>query len=45
VPENKADAFSSASRAVMEGASLPVLQLSVPLVVEARAAKNWDEAH
>ena len=44
-PENKADTVSAAARTVMEGASLPVLQLSVPLVVEARAAKNWDEAH
>jgi DNA polymerase-1 len=29
----------------MEGASDPVCALSVPLVVEARAAGNWDEAH
>jgi DNA polymerase-1 len=29
----------------MEHASLPTLQISVPLVVEARAAANWDEAH
>jgi DNA polymerase-1 len=29
----------------MEKASLPVLELKVPLVVEARAAQNWDEAH
>jgi DNA polymerase-1 len=29
----------------MEGAPFPAVQISVPLVVEARAAKNWDEAH
>jgi DNA polymerase-1 len=30
---------------VMESATDPIVQLSVPLVVEARAASNWDEAH
>lgn len=30
---------------VMENASMPVLQLSVPLQVDAQAADNWDEAH
>jgi DNA polymerase-1 len=29
----------------MEKAALPAIGLSVPLVVEARAARNWDEAH
>jgi DNA polymerase-1 len=29
----------------MERAALPALQISVPLVVEARAAANWDAAH
>jgi DNA polymerase-1 len=29
----------------MERSSLPAISLSVPLVVEARAARNWDEAH
>jgi len=33
------------ARAVMEKATLPAIQLRVPLVVEARAGKNWDEAH
>ncbi|MDE2474356.1 MAG: DNA polymerase I, partial [Alphaproteobacteria bacterium] len=33
------------AREVMEKASLPAIQLRVPLVVEARAGKNWDEAH
>jgi DNA polymerase-1 len=29
----------------MEGAAPPAVDLSVPLLVEARAADNWDEAH
>jgi DNA polymerase-1 len=29
----------------MEQAALPAVSLSVPLLVEARAADNWDEAH
>jgi DNA polymerase-1 len=29
----------------MEGAAEPAVQFSVPLVVDARAAPNWDEAH
>ena len=29
----------------MEKASLPAVEISVPLVVEARAADNWDAAH
>jgi DNA polymerase-1 len=32
-------------RKVMEQAALPAVHLSVPLLVEARAADNWDEAH
>jgi DNA polymerase-1 len=32
-------------RKVMEQAALPAVNLSVPLLVEARAADNWDEAH
>jgi DNA polymerase I len=30
---------------VMEEAPLPLLHLRVPLAVDARAARNWDEAH
>jgi DNA polymerase-1 len=30
---------------VMEKASLPAVEISVPLVVEARGADNWDAAH
>src|SRR5579871_3559585 len=30
---------------VMEKAALPAVEISVPLLVEARAAENWDAAH
>ena len=30
---------------VMENAHKPVLNLSVPLIVDANFGKNWDEAH
>jgi len=32
-------------KTVMENAAAPAINLSVPLVVDARAAQNWDEAH
>jgi DNA polymerase I len=32
-------------RGVMENAAFPTINIDVPLVVEARAASNWDEAH
>jgi len=44
-PEAEADATCAVAKRVMEKAALPAVALSVPLVVEARAAKNWDEAH
>jgi DNA polymerase-1 len=45
VPDKEIDALSKVTKAVMEKAALPAVELSVPLVVEARAAANWDEAH
>jgi DNA polymerase-1 len=30
---------------VMEGAALPVVSLSVPIHVDAKAADNWEAAH
>ncbi len=30
---------------VMSQAALPAVAFSVPLIVEANAAHNWDEAH
>jgi DNA polymerase I len=45
VPDAQARHVCEVSRDVMEKAALPAIQLRVPLVVEARAGKNWDEAH
>jgi DNA polymerase I len=44
-PKNEADATIKVARQVMEEAPLPAVALSVPLVVDARAGQNWDEAH
>ncbi len=44
-PEAEAERAIPLIRRVMEGAAEPAVALSVPLVVDARAAKNWDEAH
>jgi DNA polymerase-1 len=44
-PAAEADAVCALARRVMGGAALPAVDLSVPLVVDARAAANWDEAH
>jgi DNA polymerase-1 len=44
-PEKEVDALIKLARGVMEKSSLPALEISVPLLVEARAADNWDEAH
>ncbi len=45
VPEGEVEASLPVIRAVMEQASLPAVQLAVPLKVDARGALNWDEAH
>ncbi len=44
-PEAEADALIKVTKRVMERAAEPAVSISVPLVVEARAAKNWDDAH
>ena len=44
-PEAEADALITLAKQVMEHAAEPVVALSVPLVVDARAAMNWDDAH
>jgi DNA polymerase-1 len=44
-PDEETDALCATARAVMEKAALPAVEISVPLVVDARAAHNWDEAH
>jgi len=44
-PQDEAEETCRVVERVMETAALPAVALSVPLVVEARAAANWDEAH
>ena len=44
-PEAEATAASEVIRRVMSAAPLPAVALSVPLVVDVRAAANWDDAH
>ena len=43
--EAEADAVIALAKQVMERAAEPAVAFSVPLVVEARAAANWDDAH
>jgi DNA polymerase I len=43
--DSQAKQVCEIARTVMEKATLPAIQLKVPLVVDARAGKNWDEAH
>ena len=45
VPDDEVDETIPLVRRVMENAADPVVTLSVPLVVDARAAANWEEAH
>ena len=44
-PEAEAETLISVAKQTMENATMPALQLSVPLDVEANAAPNWAEAH
>lgn len=44
-PQDLAGPAIEVIRSVMERADEPAVKLSVPLVVEAKAALNWDEAH
>ena len=44
-PESEVAATLPVVTEVMERSTEPVLKLSVPLQVDARAANNWDEAH
>lgn len=44
-PEAEADRAIAVIKRVMETASDPAVALTVPLVVDARAAPNWDAAH
>ena len=44
-PDKEVAKASEVIKSVMEKAALPAVEISVPLVVEARAADNWDAAH
>ncbi|MGE0045296.1 MAG: DNA polymerase I [Hyphomonadaceae bacterium] len=44
-PEEEAEALCALAQKVMSSAPLPAVSLSVPLDVEAKAAKNWATAH
>ncbi len=44
-PDKEVDKAARLIAQVMEKAPLPAVEISVPLVVEARAADNWDAAH
>ncbi|MDB5494441.1 MAG: polymerase, partial [Phenylobacterium sp.] len=44
-PEAEAEAVIAVARQIMERAAEPAVSISVPLVVDARAASNWDDAH
>jgi DNA polymerase-1 len=44
-PDKDVEAARKLVSSVMEKAALPAVEISVPLVVEARAADNWDAAH
>ncbi|MDB5553832.1 MAG: polA [Rhizobium sp.] len=43
--EAEAEGAIPVIRQVMEHAAMPAVDMAVPLAVDARAAKNWDEAH
>jgi DNA polymerase-1 len=43
--EDEAEKCIPVIRHVMENAAMPAVSMSVPLAVDARSAKNWEEAH
>lgn len=45
VPDDEVDATIILVKQVMENATMPAIQMKVPLAVDAHAADNWDEAH
>ncbi|MGA2087770.1 MAG: DNA polymerase I, partial [Stellaceae bacterium] len=45
VAEKEVDETAALVKRVMECAAMPVVELSVPLVVDTGSAKHWDEAH
>ena len=45
VTEDAVDSLIAAAKQVMEGAADPVIQLDVPLIVDAGLGSNWADAH
>jgi len=45
VPEAEVEATVAAVKEVMENATMPALEMKVPLVAEAGVGRTWDEAH
>ena len=45
VEDSAVDDLIAAAKDVMEGASMPAVKLSVPLIVDAGQGANWAEAH
>ncbi len=45
VEEGEVEATQALVVGTMENAAMPALDMKVPLKVDARAARNWDEAH
>ena len=45
VPEDQVGATIDVVTAVMEGATAPGLDLTVPLIVDSGVGDNWDDAH
>ena len=44
-PEAEAGATAALVKEIMEQAPLPSVEMTVPLTVEAKTGRNWDEAH
>src|SRR5690606_22341765 len=44
-PEDEVDGVIPIITDIMSNAALPAVDIAVPLIVEAKAADNWDEAH
>jgi DNA polymerase-1 len=45
VPDAEVGATAALVKTVMEGATLPALELSVPLIADTGVGSNWAEAH
>ena len=45
VPEQNAEQLIKIAVPTMQTAHRPAIDISVPLLVEANAAKNWNDAH